>query len=438
MSMEGLDAGEVALIRSVVEGFIGARLNSKLEKLGADEHQKREHLQQEYGREAWLENAAKRVGQIRLVTHAVKYSHPDARGSSVHYAPPSALPEPLVSSAGELMADDVVGNAAALDVFKFLKLESGGQTVLQLARSGDAALKAAFCADPERARAWCQAFAGITEDADTPSSHTLAKQLYFPLAAAGDDRAYHLLAPLYPTSLAHKIHLRIQQDRFSDESKAARDARKKGEAYPSGYREYPNLASRAFGGSKPQNISQLNSERGGVGYLLPSCPPVWNRQPLQPPTRTTTVFNGWLSRSSREIRDKIKALKAYLDSLPPDRSTVHLRDARERYVQAIIDDALHIAAGLRDLPPGWSADPACKLDAAEAYWLDPHRAYADADFASQASLTDWQQQVSHRFGNWLNHEVGSDRLPMGDPEQREWKKMLEEELQWLSRELRDE
>ena len=432
------DVVEVATLRSVIDSFIGARLNSKLEKLGEDEHQKREQLQQEYGREAWLESAAKRVGQIRLVTHAVKYSHPDARGSSVHHAPPAALPEALVSSAGELLADDVVGNAAALDVFKFLKLESGGQTVLQLARSGDAALKAAFCSDPKQAQAWCQAFAGITEDADTPSSHTLAKQLYFPLDDVGDDRGYHLLAPLYPTSLAHKIHLRLQQDRFSDETKAARDARKKGEAHPSGYREYPNLASRAFGGSKPQNISQLNSERGGVGYLLPSCPPVWDRQPLQPPTRVTTVFKGWLSRSSREIRDKTKALKAYLESLPPDRSTVHMRDARERFVKAIIDDMLHIAAGLRDLAPGWSADPACKLDAAEACWLDPHRADSDAAFASQASLTDWQEQVSHRFGNWLNHAVRSDRLLMGDPEQRDWEKMLEEELKWLSRELRDE
>lgn len=27
-------------------------------------------------------------------------------------------------------------------------------------------------------------------------------------------------------------------------------------------REYPNLAVQKFGGTKPQNISQLNSERG--------------------------------------------------------------------------------------------------------------------------------------------------------------------------------
>ena len=54
------------------------------------------------------------------------------------------------------------------------------------------------------------------------ASHTLAKQLYFPLP----DDGYHLLAPLFPTALVHGVHTHLQEARFSDAAKAARAARR--------------------------------------------------------------------------------------------------------------------------------------------------------------------------------------------------------------------
>ena len=424
---------ETAELRSVIEAFIGERLKAKLEQLNDDANSKAATLKEQYDRETWLENAAKRVGQIRLATHALKYSHPDARGSSVYYASHHPLPEPLVSSAGETLTDDVVGNAAALDVFKFLKLETGGRTILQRAATDDAALKAAFCDDEQRARNWCEAFTAVTQSDSAPSTHALAKQLYFPMG----DGSYHLLAPLYPTSLAHRLYIQIQHDRFSDEAKAAREAKRNGKPHATGYREYPNLASRSFGGRKPQNISQLNSERGGAGYLLSSCPPRWDRQSVQPPAKVTTIFSRWLNRFYH-IRERIKQLKAYLEGLPTERTNRHMRDARERFVKDIVDEVLDLGESVRRLPPGWSGDPGCKLDPIEACWLDSGRAATDETFSKQCQTTDWPTEISHRFGNWLNAGIRSDKLPVGDPEHGEWMRVLEEELDWLRRTLRDE
>lgn len=433
MTTQNPDLTETALLRSAIESFIGERLKARLEKLNEDEHERVTELRQEYARETWLESAAKRVRHIRLVTHALKFTHPDARGSGVYYASGHFLPTPLVSSAGERLADDVVGNAAALDVFKFLKIESGGRTLLQRAMTDDAALKAALCDDKQRAQRWCVTFAGITQETGAPSTHTLAKQVFFPLK----DGRYHLLAPLYPTSLTHRLHLLIQHDRFSDEAKAARAARRNEEPHARGYREYPNLATRSFGGSKPQNISQLNSERGGIGYLLPSCPPHWDRQNIHPPTNVTTLFSNWLNRFY-EIRERIKALKSYLEKLPTQQTNIRMRDARERFVKGIVDEVLNVGETVRNLAPGWSAAATCKLDPVEACWLDPGRASIDEVFSTQCHAADWPAEVSHRFGNWLNAAIRSDRMSVGDSEHREWQKMLSEELAWLQKELGDE
>jgi CRISPR-associated protein Csy1 len=417
MTSESSDETGRQQVRAVIETFIADRLAAKLDGLKEGDDEKREKLREEYEPENWLASAAKRVSQIRLVTHAVKYSHPDARGTSVH-APKELIPEPLIGTSGPGLVDDVVGNAAALDVFKFLRLEVSGASLLQRAQAEDAELLAALSPDSAQAQSWCKAFAGITESAETTSSDTLAKQLYFPLQEGG----YHLLAPLYPSSLAHLIHQRIQHTRFSGEAKSAREARRN-QAVHAGYCEYPDVATRAFGGSKPQNISQLNSERGGVGYLLPSLPPQWTAQGIRPPAAVTTIFSGWLQRHSTELRRLVREMKQYLEGLPSDRerSTVDMRERRAAYVDAIVDEVLFVTAQVQVLPAGWSAEPGCQLDPAECCWLDPLRAESDEGFAALCRRGTWMEEVAHRFANWLNGLLYSEKLPMADAEHHEWR-----------------
>ena len=417
-------------IRRTIDAFIQERLQAKLDAVKEDDHDKRQKLERDYGRENWLENAARRVSQIQLVTHAIKYIHPDARGTSIHHAD-SICSEPWVSSNSAPTVDDVVGNAAALDVFKFLKLETDGVSLLQRAQSSDPAVQAAMSDDLARASRWCEAFAGITSDSGATATHTLAKQLYFPLPDGG----YHLLGPLYPTALMHSLHRHIQHDRFSDEAKAARDARRKKIAHPHGHREHPQLAVRKFGGSKPQNISQLNSERGGVGYLLPSLPPTWKSQGTRPPLHVTTVFARWMQWG--DLKFLTLDLKRYLERLPRERSNIHMRRGRAQRVDDIVDALLVRAATVQQLTSGWSATPECRLDVAEACWLDPGRANSDETFAQQRNSGDWPLEIGHRFGNWLNARIGGDRLHVGEYEHGVWKHLLNEAIEAVAEEVDD-
>ncbi len=75
---------EATEIREAIEGLIGDRLQAKLKGVKDDDVDKRRDLRQAYTREAWLAAAAKRVQQIQLVTHNIKPTHPDARGSNIH------------------------------------------------------------------------------------------------------------------------------------------------------------------------------------------------------------------------------------------------------------------------------------------------------------------------------------------------------------------
>src|SRR5690606_40777565 len=135
------DTGRAARFREAISGFIEERRSAK--------EQDRNYDPAKYEYRAWLADAARRVGQIQVVTHVLKATHPDARGSSLHVPPSNLPPHPDIGShvLDGGFAEDVVGNAAALDVFKFLRTEVEGRRLLDWMRAGDADLKSALSDD---------------------------------------------------------------------------------------------------------------------------------------------------------------------------------------------------------------------------------------------------------------------------------------------------
>ena len=283
-----------AAFRNAIEHFLKERLDAKLDKLPPDDP-KRDELIAQHARETWLADAARRVAQIQIVTHTLKPIHPDARGTNLFRAPHELPAHREVGShlLSQEFSSDVVGNAAALDVFKLLKLPVDGRPLLAWMQDSDPDLFAALSDEADQASEWLTAFTGITAPRNaTPSSHALAKQLYW-LAGEdpADDAQYHLLAPLYSSTLAHAVFQTINEDRFGEAGKLARQARYAQRDHDTGYREYPDLAVQKFGGTKPQNISQLNSERRGDNYLLASLPPIWQSAAVKPVFGAASLFD---------------------------------------------------------------------------------------------------------------------------------------------------
>ncbi len=411
------------------------RLQPKLDKLKDGDDEARQKLIAEHQPVAWIADAARRVGQIQQVSHAIKFTHPSADGSSLSSAghpQAGALELGTHSLAGE-RAPDVVGNAAALDVYKFLRLTVDDRSLLERAIARDPAFAEALSEDAALAAEWMAAFATLPDPKGKPASHKLAKQLYWPVG----NGAYHLLAPLLSSPLAHAVHQRIAEDRFSETAKAAREARRAGKAHPHGYRDYPDLAIQSFGGSKPQNISQLNSERRGQNYLLASLPPIWASTAIRPPLKTETVFARYFERRS-EVRRLVEGLKKFLRRVADAKNNERIRATRHQMVADLSDQALQMAAELRELEPGWSAGAECRLNLDEQCWLDPERRLTDEEFAIHYRLGDWKDEVCLRFANWLNGRLKTDKTLFGGPEALEWKDLLERELKMLREEVGDE
>jgi len=429
-------------MRHFIKDFLNSRLEEKLEpvnkqlskdKLSESDRSKLikevEALREKFSTSAWLEDAAKRAPQIKLATHVLKMTNPEAKGSSIYWAPePEQFTEWLgTSTLGAEMDVDVVGNAAALDIYKFLNQVFEGESLLQRALRKDAQLIQALSDDVEIAQQWCNAFASLAMLDGEPATHPLAKQLYW----HHPDNNYTILAPLSSSSLSSAVLARFNEERFSEAAKTAREAKSKNQPSDRPVRYFTQVVEQNMGGTKPQNISYLNSQRGGANLLLPSLPPSWRKTSVRLPRTMRSVFGRELLFQPG-IRPLVEALSGFLLSVE-DRNNLPIRRKRAELTQALVDRTLEYGYRLQSQAPGWSAQS--RLDPEECCWLDPRRQNTDTDFANQTVMLDWRTRVCHRFANWLNTQMNHAGLPVGDAEFSYWRDELSDEIALMSEAL---
>tara|TARA_B100000700_G_scaffold309361_1_gene388337 strand:- start:10896 stop:12308 length:1413 start_codon:yes stop_codon:yes gene_type:complete len=448
---EETDHSPPASLKGLIQEFIHDRFATKTEKLAPDDPAYLK-LQQQFDPQTWLADAARRVGQLQVVTHSLKAIHPEAKGTNLYVEPGQLHTREAVGSHC-LPTDfegDVVGNAAALDVYKFLKLRWEGRSLLERALENDDLLIDALSEDRAEAQAWVHAFAGIVEPKGTPSSHARGKQIYWLVGDDPTDNAsYHLLAPLYATALTHRFYAQVSPNTwfFGDHNKAARKALRERTAFEDGYTSYPNLAVQKLGGTKPQNISQLNSERGGQNYLLASLPPDWVSRDVTPPLRTESVLprfgrrqpvrqlmndlTNWMKQNRKEDEQRHKQGKK-------PRKTMQDRDLHDDLTASLADELLMFTFELHRLPSGWSADDDCRLVVSEQYWLDPGRAESDPDFDTARRQSDWHEDVAQRVASWLKHNLDRRmKVTLGDSEHDHWEKQIDVVMKSFRRQMDD-
>ena len=365
----------------------------------------------------WLPDAAKRVGQLSMVSHPSKFSHPSAKTSSV-IAQAKYANDGYLRSGNVDYPLDVFGNAAAMDVFKFLSVDLGnGQTVLDAFEKQDIDLKEFIQHSSLDFDTLRSAFLVIKETDTSEKTDHLVKQVYFPIEHGG----YHLLSLLTPSGLMTKLKQNIDAIRFSDETKQAKERRKKNESDDVGYADIYDLTVTAYGGTQPQNVSVLNSQNAGRAYLLASYPPQLEKRTIRLPK--TDFFAQCLYR--KNFQDSFSQLHKFMQL---DVNNIDIRIAIRNIIQFAIDQVLFQAWKIREsYTAGWSnQDYYLALPKLQRKWLD------DFYEAEREQDDDWRDELSREIARWIlrsYEKVISDAYILGAGELIDVKQRVEKSLQ---------
>ena len=434
------DRGEA--FRSAIAGFIEARREAKLKgkEDDADSASK-------YDYATWLESAASRAQHLRVVTHPIKFTHSGIKGAtSVRYGPDQWINRSEIGthSLGDAFEEDfAISDAKHLDIRSFLlQVQLEGRSLLEWFCLDDCDLLSALHDDPSTAERLMMSFRQVVEIDRDISSSTLAKQVYWLCSSdPAEDDEYHLLQPMFSSSLENAVHRQIREARS-----AAFEARGTRQNKPTHAEHctYPNLVARSIGGSNAQNVSPMNKARGGINYLLASLPPAAWRPHKMNLLKRTTIFDELLWFG--DVRDRTRELARFLVSVERLGSTRNIKDERDALTRSVVEQFVLFGATVRDShAAGWTRDPECRLPLCEQLWLDPDRTELpprndpqhphwqedDEAFIAAYHRGTWADEVAERFADWLNGQLHRQGLvSVSLPERKHWASQAILDVAW--------
>ena len=389
-------------------------------------------ISDEYDYANWLDNASKNAFNVSWSTHVAKLTHSSISGSasSIDFDEYEESPDYLsTATLKDKHMDLSQTNNEFAPIGKLLKLQVEGKYFADNLRRKDVSDLAVFAKDEEQAQLWAKGFVNSFQNRK-PSSHSLAKQIYFPIK-----NKYHLLSPLASSSLDHAIY-EIMDYQKNFEFLTNIEYSKRGKTGHTGIKiSYPKVAIlKVTSGDKTSkahmNVSPFNIERVGQRYLLPAMPPNW-KSSLKPPLKQSSMFYGEFDRRSWK---STKSLQEYLLALRDKKSNKQIRERVKGAVNEIIGTLFIYVSEIQNLidQAGWSKHTD-KLNKAHQLWLDPYR--QDEQFQQARKRGDWQEAVCNDFGRWLNHKLEHDKMKFSKIEAKSWSKILLKRLREFERDL---
>ena len=365
----------------------------------------------------WLPNAAKRAGQISIATHPCTFSHPSARKNKNGYvtsviATSAKFNDGLLRSGNVAVDTDALGNAAALDVYKFLTLEmNDGLSLLTHIDEGSELAKKLLGIKDVAYEELREGFLTMVQSVDESITSSKIKQVYFPV-----DDDYHQLSILTNSGMLYQLRKRIDTLRFSDEVKALRELKKKNEFSEQGFAEIYGLTTIGYGGTKPQNISVLNNQNGGKAHLLSSLPPRIDKRSVHFPR--SNFFTE--SIGTHEYRDVFQALHRIFKI--DYKNNKSLRDSRDARIQELIDRIIDKMWAIRSVSIEQFHGDTSLLDQVQKVWL--HR-----DFLLEREEQDeWLDTLVNEISSWFitsyKKVLGRQSVMLGEEERLHFLKIV--------------
>lgn len=360
--------------------------------------------------------------KIIKTTHVLKFTHGAASNAGVLIDNIEAENLLTTATLGKNRAYDLAhNNGNLITISRFLALSLMGKSIFDCIMEGNFEFLDSFYGSQEQLVKWKDGLANLIESRNIKTAE-FAKQSYFPVRA--DKFDYHILVPLFSSSVAEALYRRVSDSIFDAEQVKIREQIRVDKGEHSKYAKgvdirFPNIAVAKFGGAQPQNISMLNKGRNwkasqtdnsayGIGYLFNCAPPTWRSQ-LKPPVKNKSLFDE--ASINCQAKTDIDFLREFL--LRFERIELSIKPPErmkwiEDWVGNIIDEVFYYVYSIHQLPAGWSSEANIKLKIEHQYLLDPYR--DNETFQADRQVVSWQSVICSDFAKWLNRAlVGKDK-----------------------------
>ena len=373
------------------EAWLKKNINSVMSDLEVLE--KQQQCEKNFLLVNWLPDAAKRAGQISVASHPCTFSHPSARKNKNGYvssiiAKNKLRTDGFLRSGNVSIEPDALGNAAALDVYKFLSLKMNDQRSLLVHIEQESELARQLLDIPScEYQTLRDGFLKMVDSDQVSVSSSKIKQVYFPIA----DGEYHLLSLLTHSGHLFELRKRLDALRFGDAVKEARECKKANQLHSVGYQEIFGLTTIGFGGTKPQNISVLNNQNAGKAHLLASMPPELKPRDIRLP-KTDFFKESFTAWQAKEVLEALHRL------FQTDYNNVNLRDGRDYRIQQYVDLVIEKMWQVRLFLEEYSGELSSALPLEQKIWLYP-------EFAEQRQQEEeWLDKLTrHITRGLINH-----------------------------------
>ncbi|MCC5791694.1 MAG: type I-F CRISPR-associated protein Csy1 [Legionellaceae bacterium] len=388
-----LDPAIAAFFSERKEGWLKKKLKSDMTDLQVEKIT--QECEEIFALENWLPNAAKRAGWMSISTHPCTFSHPSSRKNKNGYvtsiiANASRREDGYFRSGNTEVALDALGNAAALDVYKFLSLVTeNGKTVVEHIQQNTERAQSLLTIKAESYDNLRTCFMAMISSNETEITSSKIKQVYFPI---GDD--YHQLSVISNSGMIFEFRNRIDALRFSEAVQTGRELKRSNNYSQSGYSEIYDITTIGYGGTKPQNVSVLNNQYGGKAHLLLSVPPMLEKREITFPTRD--FFKQSLRYyDCREILERLD--KIFKIERNEKISLEKIRKGRDRCLGDILDIIVQKMVALREASTKHFWEKSSRLPVWQKIWLcEQHK-------KERVEQDDWLETLCMEISRWINN-----------------------------------
>lgn len=374
---------------------------------------------------------------VTKITHPLKYAHSADLNTGVCEKNIDLLRFVSTASIRDKSYDLAHHNGAIVQLVRLLGVTHDSKMIYDLIMKNDFSFLDGFKLTKPEKEEWLQQLKSWVTVKEINTAGR-AKQIYFPINVSSYEQPqYDLLLPLHASTLSYELYKKVYATRFLAENKEINESKEAGLYHVLPSVSYSKLAALEYGNGQPQNISLLNVKTNGMGYLLHSSPPEFQKQST-PILNKKSIF-GQDGFSGYFVKETLSYMSDFLVRF--SQLNLSIKDPKKitwlhNWCDQIVEQFFAYVISQQAFEQGWSMNDKCKLVDEYKLLLDPFR--QDEELQKQFDNGGWKNKIIDDFAFWLNREleVNNEKFTSKESHFSIWKSRFKPKLREHVEELK--